>query len=233
VEGVALVLGAALGARLLWLFLRRGAPFGLVSIAVLFGGVPIHALTLLLALGGFPASTGPWQAAYAGLYTASGIGSTCILRFNHEVFRPGSRVLPVVIGAAAGFHAIVAATLPFAVHRPTDSAVGLAFLAVVATGLGWSAVEGVRVWMRILRAGTLDRAVAERFVWLGSAAVLCLVHTGLLAFGWRHDAMLAAAGAAGLGVVVSLWLALIPPAAWVRRRTRRAPPEGGAIHAGP
>jgi hypothetical protein len=227
VEGLALVLGAALGVRLLWLFLARGAPFGLVAIAVLLGGAPIHALTLLLVLAGFPSSEGAWQAAYAGLYTSAGIASTCILRFNHEVFRPGVRWMPVAIGAAAGFHAIVAATLPFASPRPTDSGVGLAFLGVLACGLGWSAWEGGRVWLRVLRAGTPDRAVAERFAWVGAAAVLCLAHTGLMAWGWRHGGLLLAAGAAGLGVVGSLWLALIPPVAWVRWR-RRSPGSAGA-----
>ncbi len=206
-----------LGLRLVALFLRRGAPTGLLGIALLFGGAPVHGLVLALRAADGPPSEGLWQIAYALLYVAAGVAGTCVMRFTHEVFRPRSRWLPVATGVAAGYFAIAAATLPFGADDPARSPLGLGVALVLGAIFGWASGESFAAWAMYRRAPGLDPLVVDRFRLWGVAALSNVAVVGLF---WAGERSLLLAGLAGLFGMVSslaLWLAFLPPPAYARR----------------
>jgi hypothetical protein len=214
------VSAAVLGIRLLWLFLSHGAPTGLLGIALLFGGAPAHTIALLLATAGAPASAGSWQLAYALLYLSAGIAGTCVMRFTIEVFRPRSRWLPNANALAASIFAAAAATASFQGHVPRESVLALGSLVILTAIFLWAAFESFAHWAMYRHAEGLDALVVDRFRLWGVAALANVAVVGLL-FSARGR-MIPLGGAALAGVVSSLalWLAFLPPRAYVRRLRR-------------
>ena len=209
-----------LGMRLAILFLTRSAPTGLLAVALLFGGAPVHALTLLVSTAGFPPSAGFWSLAYALLIVSGGVASTCVMQFSHEVFAPRRRWLPALAAVLACFYALVAVTVPFSGGRPRETPLGVAFFAVVATVFVWASAEGFRCWARYRRTPGLDPLVVERFRLWAVATSSQVVVVALTLASWGDPVVAGASAAMGLISSVALWLAFLPPrwfASWLRR----------------
>jgi hypothetical protein len=217
---------AVLGVRLLWLFLARGAPTGLLGIALLLGGAPAHALALLIVAAGAPPSAGLWQLAYAFLYVSAGIAGTCVMRFTIEVFYPRSRSLSRANAVVAGAFALAAATAPFTSAVPRESAVGLASLVMLVAIFTWAARESFGHWAMYRRAKGLDVLVVDRFRLWGIAALANVAVVTLLLCPEGGMVHLGAAALAGSISSLALWLALVPPRSYVRRLHGRARAHG-------
>lgn len=215
-----------LGGRLLVLFLFRGAPTGLLGVALVFGGAPVHALSLLVALAEVPPSRGAWQLAYAFLYVASGVAACCVMRFTTEVFRPRSRWLPTVNALVAGYYAVTASTVPFLGPVPRESPLALGALLVVGGIFVWASWEALVHWAMYRRAEGLDALVVDRFRLWGVAAIANVAVVALLFAAQGHPGLVGVAAGMGLISSVALWLAFQPPAAYARRVRRSA----GAAH---
>jgi hypothetical protein len=215
------LLTLVLGARLLALFVTRGAPAGLLGFALVFGGAPSHVLTLAFDLAGGPPPVGPWRLASAMALIASGIAGTCVMRFTQEVFHPRNGVLTVATGLCAAFFSVVACTVPFGElpidRAPASRASGLLLIAIFL----WAAFESLRHFAMYRHNAGLDPLVVDRFRLWGVAAFAYLLIVALL-LGTQGAAGTAFAGVAGLVATGALWLAFLPPRAYARRLRRRA-----------
>jgi hypothetical protein len=219
-----LLSAAVLGLRMLHLFWTRGAPSGLLGTALLLGAMPVHASALLIVGSGAPASEGAWQLAYAVLLVGAGVAGASVMRFTTEVFHPRSRWLPRGNALIAGLFAVAATTAPFQAVRPLASPLVLLCMGILAAILAWTATLSFAHLAMYRRGEGLDPLVVDRFRLWGIAAVANVGVVPLVAL--AGDRVLWVGAAALLGGVSSLalWLAFLPPKAYVRRvRAREAP----------
>jgi hypothetical protein len=176
------------------------------------------------------------------LLTALGIGAahvgvSCIFVFTRLVFRPDVAWLRFVV--ASGIAALncvwplglVMINWPLRADPEQAIVAGLPFAiasnAFVGTGMAWSAIEAIRAWSvsrKRARIGLSDPLVANRMllwgVFTGGSFITSLVGVvdGLLGFDpAQHPPSLALVSAISLASTVALWLAFLPPQAWIRR----------------
>lgn len=229
----------AVGVRLLVLSKRTGElPELLMGIGVLgigpvgFGGVVVGA-----ALA--PSQPALSIAAFVLGSMALSCGVLAKFVFNWRVYHPRSRVASSGVGAVAGL------LLGLAVYRtfwigfdPGDpvSPSQLLQSALLVGALLWGSFESLRYWVlmkRRARLGLADPVVTNRFfLWgLGAGAAglgaglatLLSIVTGLST---QAPAIVASSSAHGFAAALAIWLAFLPPAAYVRWVGR---PDAGVI----
>lgn len=219
---------AVLGARLLWGFLLRGAPTGLLGIALLFGGAPVLVISLLLEHVAVTASAPVPQLLRAALVICAGIAGVCVMRFTYEVFRPHSRSLPWLIGAVCVYFTVAASMLPFS---PESREIGASWMSratflLLFAIFAWASGESFRYWRVYRRVSDLEPFVVDRFRMWGVAAASVIPMIGLVLTAHRHAFAHALAACFGLFCTVALWLAFLPPR-WYRRRLAAGAPSDG------
>lgn len=169
-----------------------------------------------------------------------GVGTLAIGIFTWRVFRPAERWAFWVVLAAAlsmltclGLQLLDPGLAAAAFHNR-----GLGFrLFLLHSGLltGWAAYESLRAWSR-LRLGLADAVVSERVLLWGIASLASAIvgATSTIA-GFRGINFAATAfGAAvtaplGLLSAGSMWLAFLPPTAYLRQVRARAPAAAAAV----
>lgn len=228
----------AVGAALLLRGLRRRAVPELALGAVLvFGGPLGYGPTVLAWSGGLPA------ALHASVQAVAQLGlelcAASLLLFNVWVFRPGSRVARGVAGGASlamgAAWVVLLADGAFA-GRSLDHPVWQVDCVVRALAFGWAGAEAFREYAlcrRRVRVGLAEPALAERFLLWG------LFNVGVLGIfaNFLYGQVLSAGqppsalwywtdGVLALATALAAWLAFAPPAAFLRRRARRARREG-------
>jgi len=244
--GLVAVVSTAVGVRLLLVFRRtRGFPelvLGLSLAAITGIGFPIVLLTEMRetlgplltlaadAVGSFAATAG-----FVGFYV-----------FTWRVFRPASRwaVALTVLGAGT---ALVATGATVALAYGIESSEEkfrivrgweMVLFTSSAAGFLWSAVEALRyhaMLRRRLALGLADRVVTNRvLLWglTGAAAGTALVIFTLLSLAEVNylaaPVALFTVAACGLLVSLFLYLAFLPPAAYLRWLARGVPsPDSG------
>ena len=176
------------------------------------------------------------------LFTAVGIGTahvgvSCIFVFTRLVFRPDVPWLRfVVAGGIAALNCVwplglVMVNWPLRAD-PEQALIaglpyGVASNAFICVGMAWSAIEAIRAWSlsrKRARVGLADPLVANRMllwgVFTGSSVVTSLVSIvdGLLGFDpSQHPPSLLLVSVIALVSTAALWLAFLPPQAWIRR----------------
>jgi hypothetical protein len=175
------------------------------------------------------------------------VGTLAVAVFNWQVFRPGEAwARALVIAAGVSMLACVGLQLagPGLAAAAFDNR-GLGFrLFQLHSGLltSWGAYESLRAWSRLRkrqRLGLADPVVCERVLLWGIASVASAIVggtstvAGFLGINFAATAF-GAAVTAPLGLIAAgaMWLAFLPPAAYLRRvRARGAPAamaSGGA-----
>lgn len=228
-----MVVGGLVGVRLLLLSRRThqlpelAIGLGLVLIAPV--GYPLMLAATVPDLFPVPAA----RLLYAASMLVTAVGSSAIFVFTWRVFRPSEAwgaALAAVCIVALLVQGVASSLLAFLV--PTLEMMNQASLwfatrqAAIMLSYGWTAVESIRyvVLMRRRRAlGLADPVIANRFLLWGVAGVLSFTASGVmtavvLAGGDPVHSALArvAIGAGGFFVSVSLYLAFMPPAAYLR-----------------
>jgi hypothetical protein len=243
--GLAFVLASILlGIRLLRLAARtRQAPELCIGLALLLmGGLgyPLIMTARMAVRLGDPARVGLMAVAVVLM----GVGTFAVGVFNRRVFRPTEGwALGVVIAAGLSMLACLALQLW---HPGLEAAAfhnrGLGFrLFLLHSGIltAWGACESLLAWSRLrrrLRLGLADPVVCERVLLWGIASVasaivgLTSTVAGFLGINFAATA-LGAAVTAPLGLVAagSMWLAFLPPAAYLRRVRARAAAPAAAV----
>jgi hypothetical protein len=238
--GLAFVLASCvLGVRLLLLATRtRRLPEVCIGLAqLLMGGLayPLIMTARLAVRLSAPVRIGVMAVSILFM----GVGTLAVGIFNWQVFRPGARwARGLVIAAAVSMLACVALQLagPGLAAAAFDNR-GLGFrLFQLHAGLltAWGAYEALRAWWRLRRRqrlGLADPVVCERvFLWgIASVASTIVGGTSTIAgfLGINFAAtVFGAAVIAPLGLLAagSLWLAFLPPSAYLRRVRARALP---------
>jgi hypothetical protein len=176
------------------------------------------------------------------LLIAIGIGSAhvgvaCIFIFTRLVFRPDVPWLRWAVRALITMMMIVWPLGLLLVNWPLRASPEEAVIAglpyavasnvLVGIGMAWSAVEAIKQWSlsrKRARIGLADPLVANRMllwgVFTGGSVVTSLVSAvdGLLGFDpGQHAPSIVVVSAIGIASTVALWLAFLPPQAWVRR----------------
>ncbi len=227
------VVGGLVGVRLLLLSRRtQQLPEFTIGLGlVLVAGVG-YPLTLAATVPGlFPSAVARVLFALAMLSTA--IGSSSIFVFTWRVFRPDDAWGKALAGAAiAGLltQAVVASVMAFRVDdlRVLNEA-GLWFTvrqSCIMLSYGWTAVEAFRYFALLRRRialGLADPIVANRFLLWGVAGVLSFTASGVMtavvvggADPVNNPVARLAIGVGGFFVAVALYLAFMPPAAYLR-----------------
>ena len=245
--GLVFVLASlVLGARLLALAARtRRLPEICIGLAMLLMGGLAYPLIMTARMAvRLSAPTRLGVMAFAILFM--GVGTLAVAIFNWQVFRPGAgwaRALAI----AAGVSMLVCVALQLA-------GPGLAAAAFENRGLGfrlfqlhsgllsaWGAYESLRAWSRLRkreRLGLADPVVCERVLLWGIASLASAIIggtstvAGFLGINFAATAFGAAVTAPlGLTAAGAMWLAFLPPAAYLRRvraRAAAAAAPGGA-----
>ncbi len=231
---VFITISAIVGLRLLLLARRtRALPeftlgFGLFIIVAV--GYPLSLLArtnltshpdlarTLLAISIVPMSAG-WSAVWI---------------FTWRVFRPGSPLArAVVIGALLVIAGIACGGIHHALTMPDIASLDYGDLRFVGTALMamgayvWAAFESFRYYSAMKKRVALDLAdpiVTNRFLLFGMVMCFSLVSTAIPTISSliginsvRSPAVLASAALAGLACSASLWLAFVPPRAYLQR----------------
>lgn len=227
-----ILVGGLVGAKLLLLARRtRQLPelaVGLGVFLVAFVSYPLSLASLSPEL-----APGTAKLLFAIGSVASALGSSSIYVFTWKVFRPDAawaRVLAlaaiaaIVAFAGVSVARVAAAAAPSEVFRDQLS---VARNCVTGFSYLWTAVEALRYHglLRRRRAlGLADPVVANRFLLWGvsgvSATLGISVSTAVMltsgAGAGMHPVSMLAVGLAGFTSSVSLYLAFLPPAAWLR-----------------
>jgi hypothetical protein len=232
--------GAAVGARLLWLARRtRALPEALVGAALFLLSAVAWPLLLVVTLGA--PLPGAWlRAAWAGAALAMGLGWSSVGLFTWRVFRPGSRfalgltlgVVALELGAAlAGMRRAFELPVADAATLAAPSAPGLALLLGAQALYAWTTVESLHYRALLLRRiplGLADPLVADRFR-LWAVTSLCgfvslVPNVAASVQGSAADMTLArlVVGTLGLASCAALYFAFLPPAAYARFVRERA-----------
>jgi hypothetical protein len=168
-----------------------------------------------------------------------GVGTFAVGIFNWRVFRPGERWAQVAaVGAAVSMLVCIGLQLagPGLAAAAFDNR-GLGFrLFQLHSGLltAWGAYEALRAWARLRlrqRLGLADPVVCERVLLWGIASVASAIVggtstvAGFLGINFAATAFGAAVTAPlGLTAAGAMWLAFLPPAAYLRRVRARGVP---------
>lgn len=227
-----ILVGGLVGAKLLLLARRTRQ---LPELAVGLGVFLVAFVSYPLSLASISPDLAPATAKllFATGAFASAVGSASIYVFTWKVFRPDAgwaRVLTLVaIGAIFVFAAVsvvrvAGAATPAEVFRDR-----LSVARNVVTGFSylWTAVESIRYYALLRRRmalGLADPVVSNRFLLWGvsgvSATLGITVSTAMILLGkagaGMHPVSMLAVGIAGFTSSVSLYLAFLPPAAWLR-----------------
>jgi hypothetical protein len=230
-----IVADAAAGARLLWLARRtRQLPELALGSSLLLMGAVGYPLAVAARRGAFGADA-PAAWILAGALAVQNLGCFGTFVLNWRVFRPGARWAAGLTGAGA---AVLVASIagPALAAGPAGPGDGGAWyyagLAARAAGFAWAAVESLRyhgLMRRRLALGLADPVVTDRFRLWGIASAATVAGFGAFLAGrlaGPHMAesppVLAATSCVGLVAATSLWLAFLPPAAYLRRLAARA-----------
>jgi hypothetical protein len=230
--------GATVGTKLLWLARRtRALPETLVG-ASLFLLSAVAWPLLLVVSAPEPPPGAVLRAAWAGAALAMAFGWSGVFLFTWRVFRPGVgwgrwlAGLGISVELAAGLAGVVRAVgLADPLELRTASASGLVLLLGALVVYAWTAFESFHyraLLRRRIPLGLADPLVADRFGLWG--------YTGLFGFGSIAPAVLAqlsggdpnslashlVVGVFGLLSSVVLYIAFLPPAAYVRHVRARA-----------
>ena len=225
--GVFFVAALTVGLRLVALAARtRRAPELLIGLAVLGIGPVGFGLQTGAGLIDDPAAAETLAAVGAA---ALAIGVWAKLTFNWLVYRRDSRIatiatglLAIGIGVQLLAQPMLGSFLAAARNVPLSSVRNV--IQVVA--LGWGASEAIAYWVRLrkrARIGLADPVLANRFLmWgvsaaaagLGSAVgVVASLVTGAAI--QEMPAILVSSSAHGLVAAIGMWLAFVPPRAYV------------------
>ena len=235
------LVGATVGAKLLWLARRtRALPETLIGAALfLLSGVAWPLLLIVSA----PEPPPGWvlRLGWAAASVALALGWSSVFLFTWQVFRPGEgwgrwlAGLGISIELAAGLGGVVRAVgLAEPLELRTGSASGTVLLLGAQAVYVWTALESFRyraLLRRRLRLGLADPLVAERFGLWG--------WTGVCGFGGIAPAVLAqlsggdpnsltshlVVAVCGLLSSVALYVAFLPPAPYVRFVRAQAPSQ--------
>jgi hypothetical protein len=231
---VMIVADAVVGARLLLLAARtRQLPelcFGLSFLSLGVVGYPLSIIARKAALAGAPV---PGLLPTALFF--QDLASLMMFVATWRTFRPGKRwpLVVVWIGAGAFVSSLVgdSAAAGAWVLRDGGAWYQLGFWARAGAYI-WAAVEAGRyygVMRRRLAVGLADPAVADRFrLWaISSSAISAAFLIFFMGRLWAENVatstpVLAATSAAGLAAGVTVWLAFVPPAGYLRRVAARA-----------
>jgi hypothetical protein len=207
----------------------------------LFGMGPVsQGLTAFAGTGRLPC--GEVNTLLHALGTlGSGIGMACIYGFVLTVFRPGVAWARAVTAAAvvalavsgAGAVLAVAQAAPEVPSQQVLQSWGSAVLALFTGAFGWAALESGAYYLRArkrLRIGLIDAAVTNRFLLWAVASGSCFV-LGLFLLDIQLDGRQLAGSLVpsllimGVSLLTgaSMYLAFLPPRAYLAWLQRRAP----------
>jgi hypothetical protein len=246
VGGGAFVLSSfVLGLRLAWLARRtRGLPELVLGLGLFF----MAGLGYPFGIVGLRAEALPTAVRIAFVVCNMvflGAGMSGVAFFTHRVFHPGSRSsAAAVAGIAGAFAACLGAQAlgpGFEDYLTNTYGPWRQSMNVSIVCSTWAGVEALRYWWmlrRRQRVGLADPVVSDRFrLWatamltasLISITSMVLESLGIQMMGTAMGACVV--GPLGLVISASLWLAFLPPAAYLRRiRARaaaRAAPDAG------
>jgi hypothetical protein len=168
---------------------------------------------------------------------AAHVGVSCIFVFTRLVFRPNVPWLRYAVWALIAGLMVVWPTGLVMVNWPLRASpeeaiiaglpYGIASNILVGIGMAWSAVEAIRQWSlstKRARVGLADPLVANRMLlwglFTGGSFVTNVVSVvdGFLGMDpGQHGPSIAIVSALSLVSTASLWLAFLPPKAWIRR----------------
>lgn len=226
--------GGTMGFRILRNALRAGGVEKWVGYSLLLvcggGYVPIVIAQLV------------GQAEVRFVLVAIGIGAAhagvlCTFVFTQLVFRPGVAWLRAAVWVMGAAMAVVWLSGLVYVNWPLRASPREAMVAgfpwalasnvLCGIGMAWSAWEAIRQWSlssKRARVGLADPLVANRMllwgVFTGASVVTSVLHGAMVASGRdpsESGAVIAVSAVIALASTVSLWLAFLPPAAWIRR----------------
>jgi hypothetical protein len=226
------LVGGLVGAKLLLLARRtRQLPELAVGLGVFLVAFVSYPLSLASLSPDLP-SLGAKLLYAAGALT-SAVGSASIYVFTWKVFRPDARwarvltlaaIAAIFVFGAVSVLRVAGAASPAEVFRDR-----LSVARNVVTGFSylWTAVESLRYFGLLRRRmvlGLADPVVSNRFLLWGvsgvSATLGISVSTAVILLGkagaGMHPVSMLAVGIAGFTSSVSLYLAFLPPQAWLR-----------------
>lgn len=224
---------AIVGVRLLVLAARtRELPELLLGSSFVLMGVVGYPLSIVARRGLFAEGTS--DALLTGALAAQDLACLAIYVVTWRVFRPGARAATALpLAAAAAFAASLAGGLGVGPDAGGFYYLGLGARAV---GFAWCSLESLRyaaLLRRRLRIGLADPVVADRFRLWGLANTAILAGFAVFLFGRltgpnvaESPLVLGATSLIGIAAGTAIWLAFVPPAAYVRRIAARAPVEG-------
>jgi hypothetical protein len=236
------VVGAGVGAKLLWLA-RRTRGFAELIVGFSLFVLSAVAWPLMLVASGSPPEP-VLRGARAGASLAMALGWSGVFLFTWRVFRPGpgwARTLAglgIAAELGAGLAGVIrAVALEDAAALRTPSPSGLVLLIGAQLVYAWTAVESFRyraLLRRRIPLGLADPLVADRFGLWGWTGVFAggsiAPATWALLTGGDPSSPLShlVVGACGLACSGVLYLAFLPPAAYARfvRETAPAPATG-------
>lgn len=238
------VVGAGVGAKLLWLARRtRGFPEHVVGFSLFVLSAVAWPL-MLVASAEPPAPV--LRGALAGASLAMALGWGGVFVFTWRVFRPGSGWARALAGLgiaaelAAGLAGVIRAlALEDAAALRTPAPSGLVLLLGAQVVYAWTAVESFRyraLLRRRIPLGLADPLVADRFGLWGWTGVFgggsIAPASWALLTGGDPNSLLnhLVVGVCGLVCSGVLYLAFLPPAPYARFVRENAPapmPDGG------
>lgn len=233
------LVGGLVGAKLLLLARRTRQ---LPELAVGLGVFLVAFVSYPLSLASLSPDLAPGLAKliFSAGAVASAVGSASIYVFTWKVFRPDAgwaRGVALTAIAAIGAFAVVSIVRVLSVATPAEifrDQLSVARNVVTGFSYLWTAVEALRyhgLLRRRMGLGLADPVVANRFLLWGvsgvSATLGISVSTAVILLGkagaGMHPVSMLAVGVAGFTSSVSLYLAFLPPAAWLRFVAGRTP----------
>lgn len=227
-----ILVGGLVGAKLLLLARRtRQLPELAVGLGVFLVAFVSYPLSLVSLSPELPPLAAKLLFATGAL--ASAVGSASIYVFTWKVFRPDdgwARVLTLTAIAAIFVFGAVSVLRVAGAQAPAEVFRDRLFVARnLVTGFSylWTAVESLRYYALLRRRmalGLADPVVCNRFLLWGvsgvSATLGIAVSTAVVLLGksgaGMHPVSMLAVGIAGFTSSVSLYLAFLPPATWLR-----------------
>ena len=229
-----IVVSIVMGARLLLLARRtRGLP----EFAMGFGLLIIAGVAYPLSLAGrglAPESPelGRWLMASSAVPAA--LGWSTVWVFTREVFRPGSRACGWLVYGAIGLTGLLMVTSVHHMLTRTDlldparadlRLWGNSLVAMCA--YVWAASESLLYWSKVRKRvaiGLADPVVANRFLLFAGVMIFSLIAVGASTFAGmagidtlESPATLLTVALAGTLCGLTMWLAFLPPQAYLRR----------------